>query len=69
MLIAVLGLWQGYLLLQEKSIGRSLYVRSAIALGVVTVAISLLLTVAEFYDRLQHYSPHLMQQLGLLFGR
>jgi hypothetical protein len=49
MLLAVLGLWQGYLMLEGKSIQRLAYVSSAVALSAVTVAISLLLTIAEYH--------------------
>ncbi len=53
MLLAVLGLWQGYVLLEGKSARRLVYTSSAIVLGALTVAISLLLTIAEFYDQLR----------------
>ncbi len=68
MLLSILGVWQGYHLLQRKPLGRHIYVFFTLYLAVVTILVSLLLAMSENYNRFQHYNPHLMKQLIQLFS-
>ncbi|HEX8990165.1 MAG TPA: hypothetical protein VF784_00675 [Anaerolineales bacterium] len=66
--LAVLGVWQAYLPLQGKLRQRRAYVIFVIALGLLTIVVSLLLAFSESHGTVQHYNPHLMRQLIRLFG-
>lgn len=67
--LSFLGACQGYQWLQSRLIGRRWYSVLVVALGLVSIAISLLLALSENLGSIQHYNPDLMRQWVDFFGR
>ncbi len=68
LLLSVLGVWQGYAYLKNRPAGRRLFTLAVIILGVLSIVVSLLLTMAESYPQFKHYNPLLLRQILLLFA-
>jgi hypothetical protein len=65
--LAVLGTLHGYR--QVKSNGwRRAYTGGVVALGLLSIVVSLLLAFSESHGTVQHYNPHLMRQIIRFFG-
>ncbi len=67
-LLSVLGMWKGYVYVRDRLILRRFYVLAVIALGLLSIVISLLLTMAESYPQFEYHNPLLMRQILLLFA-
>ncbi len=66
--LAVLGTWQGYRQIERKGWQRQFYSGVVIAVGLISILVSLLLAFSESHGTVQHYNPHLMRQLIRFFG-
>ncbi len=67
-LLSVIGLWQGYRYVRGSIFGRRLYILGAMALSLLSIAISLFLTMAESYPQFQSHNPQLMKLILALFA-
>ena len=68
-LLAILGFWEGWCYLRQRSTGLALYAVAAICLVVASILTSSLLAVTSYDDRFQHLNRELLRQLIHFFGR
>ena len=65
-ILSSLGLWQGYYFLRQKPFPRRLYIFCSVALGIISIIVSLLLAVTGYYNTFQQLNPHLFKLLQSL---
>ncbi len=66
-ILAALGLWEGYLSVQEKSAARRIYIAVACLLAAISILMSLGLPLAVGFRRYLRLNPKLFRQIQRLF--
>ena len=69
MVLAALGLWQGYRVAQGKAASRYAYVAGVSAFAIAGIVIGVLVTFGGHNSWFQHYNPQLLKQLVRFFAR
>jgi hypothetical protein len=62
-LLSLIGFWQGYSLLVNKSIGRKLYAIAASTAAIASIGFSILLAISMGLDRYRLFNPDLIHWL------
>ena len=67
--LAVLGFWQGYCLLSQRSYSRFIYGFISICLATITIATGMLLGISSYTERFRYINPALFNSMVKFFAR